>query len=130
MTRNLDVLVEAHRISAQRVRKGQPSWAYRIPIARLLAESRGTPPTPESVASLHMVIAAALRTGLPAAWLDCRDGAYDRTFDEILDRLEGTDAAYLAGQGDTEDDLYAILDDILTELYDWADIKRVSCGVP
>lgn len=128
MTRHLEVLVEAHRQAHARRRTGLNPWAYTVPVAEALEEARASPPTVDRIGALTAEIARLLRHHLPPAWVVHGDARYDRGLDEILDRLDGTDVAYLAGL-DAEA-ATAILDDILTELYDWADLHRVSCGLP
>ncbi len=127
MTRNLDVLVEAHVRSAQRIRKGLPSWAYKVPIAPVIAAHRDDL-TPESIAAVCLEIARLLKAGLPPAWLDGRNADYDRDLDEFIDRMEGTTAEHLAADRDSEP--VDFLNAALEELYDWGDLKRVSFGLP
>jgi hypothetical protein len=127
MSRNLDVLVEAHVRADARRRRGLPSWAYTVPIAPLIEALRAEL-TPETIATACLEIARRLKEALPAAWLDGRDRQYDRDFDEFIDRMEGTTAEHL--RADRECDPVEFLDAALEELYDWADLKRVSLGLP
>lgn len=127
MTRSVEILVAAHVAAHARRRRGQDPWAHRIPVAGFLEGLVGRR-EPEAIASRCLGLAALLRAHLPSDWLDPASRDYDRDLDEMVDRLEGVTAEALAQ--DPAREPVEFLDAALEELYDWADLNRVSCGLP
>ncbi len=127
MTRSVEILVVAHRDAHARRRRGLSGWAYRVPVAEVLGRYRERALDAATIAAALDEIVAVLKSDLPPSWRIQGSSAYDRDLDEWIERAEGNAEDLRAT---TQDCPETMLNDLLEELYDWADLRRVSCGVP
>lgn len=118
--RNLDGRVAAHQIGRARRARGLSRWERRIDIKRFITGEASN----EAATRIGKEIAAALRSGLRAGMLDHMHADYDGEIDEIVEHLEH-DIHGEAGRGLAGVDA---LNDILSDLYDWADLNSVWLG--
>src|ERR1700756_2227432 len=110
MTRDLDHLVETHRIARERRNAGLPVWKWRIKIKDLLSAEED-----DGIAiSAGREIGKRLRRGFPGL-IDANNSAYDDDFDAIVYDLEHITTV-------------AELNEVLDSLYDWADTNRLWLG--
>ncbi len=109
--RDLDHLVETHRIARDRRNAGLPVWKWKIPIKDILSSY----PTAEVAIDAGTQIAKRLRRGL-AGLLDTDGAVYDGDFDDIVYEFEHTEGV-------------EHLNDSLDQLYDWADTNRLWLGI-
>lgn len=126
MPRDIEHLVETHRLAAERRRNGLPMWDRTINIKDIIHRDRDNE-TPEHAAAVANEIAALIRSKIPAAWLDDRSDDFDEELFEIVDGMEA-----LTPNSYADDPSYSVLEDLnnmLSGLYDWADIKRVWLGL-
>lgn len=125
MSKNLDVLVAAHRIAAERRGAGKPVWERRINVRAILSADPDNE-SKEHAANVANQIGKLLRGSLPKSWLDITHADYDREIDDIIEQLE--DLRPSDYDGDPDYSVLRCLNDALDELYDWADIARVWLG--
>lgn len=124
--KDLDRLVECHRVSRERIAAGRPVWDRTINIKPILYRDQGNE-TPEHAASVANEIGALIRTSVPAGWLDWDSDDCDETLLEIVEGMECLRPDSYANESDG----YTPLEDLnnmLAGLYDWADDKRVWLG--
>lgn len=126
MSRDIEHLVETHRLAFERRRQGLPIWDRTINIKDIIHRDK-TNETPEHAAAVANEIAALIRAHVPPTWLDDRSDDFDEELFEIVDGMET-----LTPNSYADDPSYSVLEDLnnmLTGLYDWADIKRVWLGL-
>lgn len=122
MDRDVDLLVETHKLARDRVKAGKPSWDRKIDIGSILARDAEND-SDEHAAAVANEIAKVLREQLPKDMLDAASENFDEDLHEIVDYLEDLTPDTFAHSSD-----YTVCDALnsrLGELYDWADINRV-----
>ena len=123
--RDIDQIVQTHRIAQERRNNGLPIWDRTINIKEIIFRDQGNE-SPEHAASVANDIAALIRKQVPASWLEITDPNYDADLDELVEGMESLSPTSYAGETD-----YSVIEDLnnmLTGLYDWADAKRVWLG--
>jgi|SRR5690606_7390478 len=119
MPRTIEHIVEAHQLASKRRAEGLPVWDMTITFQHLLNEVSND----KLAANSANKIAEVIRSTVPAEWLDgCHDN-WDETLDEIVIGMEALKPGSYAddpGFSPLED-----LNNMLDQLYDWADLKRV-----
>lgn len=123
MPRTIGHILECHHLAADRRKRGLPIWAYHANIKPIIAALQDNP-TNEQIAEGSRNIGRLLRLSIPAAMLDVCDDKYDSIIEEIIVHLEHAAADDFADDPDYS--LRNFLDDILDELYDWADFNRLA----
>ncbi len=121
MSRSLDGLLSSHQLAEQRRAAGKPIWDRRLRLKDLLADSPDAT-SDERAAWVANCIAERLRRQLPAAWLETGE---EMDF-ELLEVVDGMEALLPTSYDDDED--FSVLEDLnnmLGQLYDWADRRRV-----
>ncbi|MFY0990900.1 hypothetical protein [Halomonas sp. C05BenzN] len=124
MSRSLDGLLASHQLAEQRRAAGKPVWDRRLRLKDLLAVSPDAT-SDERAAWVANRIAERLRRQLPAAWLETGE---EMDF-ELLEVVDGMAALTPSSYDDDED--FSVLEDLnnmLGQLYDWADRRRVWIG--
>lgn len=124
MSRSLDGLLASHQLAEQRRAAGKPIWDRRLRLKDLLADSPDAT-SDERAAWVANRIAERLRRQLPAAWLETGE---EMDF-ELLEVVDGMEALTPTSYDDDED--FSVLEDLnnmLGQLYDWADRRRVWIG--
>lgn len=108
--RDLNHLVEAHRIAMERRAARLPMWRWGVRIKHLLSGGDSD----EIAQNIAPKIAARLRRALPGL-VDVESEEFDDDLDSICYDL---------------DDVKTVndLNDALERLYDWADINRLWLG--
>jgi hypothetical protein len=122
--KNLDVLVESHRIYNSRRRAGKPVWDRTIDVHSILARDIDNTDTGHCVA-VGIEIGALLRSRLAPSMLDITHADYDREIDEIVECLEGMSVQDYEGPDNASFSAVNDLNSALSGLYDWADLNRV-----
>jgi hypothetical protein len=120
MEKDLDVLMAAHRIARDRRAAGLPVWAHRADIRQFLDSEDESD---ENAIKVGKSIATELRSRLPAAWFDAKLDDFKDELDDIVWRFENDI------KRDDEHSACTILNWVLRDLYDWADLEgRVWLG--
>lgn len=73
-------------------------------------------------------IAKRLRGVLPTRFFDVSHPDYNFSFNEVLDHLSGLSAENMKEDLDDGIDVVEMINDWLTEIYDWGDRNRVWLG--
>lgn len=124
MPRSIENIVENHRVASKRRAAGKPIWDRRIDIKGLLGQDPSNI-SDEHAAKVANQIAALIRSSVPASWLEaCEE--QDSALAEIVEGMEA-----LAPDSYDDDEDFSPLEDLnnmLDQLYDWADAKRVWLG--
>lgn len=115
--RTVEGIVACHVAVRERTLAGLPAWDRSIKIKDLFES--------DDDSNAHMAVVAhelaeRLKAGLPAAMLDFQSESFDQEIEDIVN--------YFADMRDDEEpegQLVEYFDDWLTQLYDWADAKRV-----
>ena len=104
--------------------QGKPSWIHNVDIRSVITESAET--DIDTIMRVAHEVARRLRAGLPPAFFDIADPAFDFDFNEAIEDLESYNLEYL----DTLPGNEALnnLNGRLDEIYDWADRERVWLG--
>lgn len=123
--RTIESIVENHRVAAERRAAGKPIWDRTINIKSILNEDRSNT-TNERAADVANRIGALIRVSVPKTWLDWESEAWDEDLLEVVEGME----ALKPDSYDGEDDFTPLddLNNMLDQLYDWADRKRVWLG--
>lgn len=119
MPLTIEHIAEVHRLASKRRAEGKPVWDMTLSIQHLLNDDSND----EMAAITANKIAAAIRATVPPEWLDgCHDN-WDEKLDEIVIGME----ALKPDSYDDDPDFSPLedLNNMLDELYDWADLKRV-----
>ncbi|KVP75283.1 hypothetical protein [Burkholderia ubonensis] len=121
--RTVEHIVSCHQAAAELRKQNKPIWPYKANIQQVL-DTLKVDPTVDQLVDGCKKMAAILRAALPATWLDIHHADYDPTFEDIIERMEEFSAddfndPHYEGPGDAVDCM------ILTELYDWADTRRI-----
>lgn len=122
MPRTLESIVRNHEVAVQRRAAGKPIWDRQLKIKHFLQENPDKT-SDERAAWVANRIAETIKLSVPAAWLDVTDEATDWELLEVVDGM-----ADLRPDSYDDDDDFSPLEDLnnmLDELYDWADSKRV-----
>lgn len=122
MPRTVEHIVECHRIARERRDAGHRTWDRTIDIKAILRRDKSNFSN-KHVVSVAIEIADLLRSKVPKSWLDITSDLYEHELDDVVERLAGFGA-----EDAPEGELVAELNFALEELFDWADIKRVSLG--
>lgn len=115
---SIDQILDTHQLAQQRRAAGKPVWDRTIRIKDLLSDDASE----ESAARIAREIAARLKRQLPAAWVETGEEV-DVALMEVIDGM-----ASLTADSYADDDSYSAVEDLnnmLAELYDWADRCRV-----
>lgn len=123
MDRNIDQIVETHRLAQERRSAGRPVWDRTIDIKGVLRRDQSNTSAAHA-ASVANEIGLILRLSLPVELLDWSND--DTEALEIVDCLES-----LRPDSYADDPTYSALQDLndtLARLYDWADRERVWLG--
>lgn len=126
MPRTIESIVENHRVAAERRASGKPVWDTTIDIKSILHEDQSNTSN-EHAAKVANRIGALLRGRVPAAWLEHGSDRVDFTLLEIVEGMEALKPDSYEGETDFTplDDLNNMID----QLYDWADGKRIWLGL-
>jgi len=125
MPRTIEGIVENHRVAAERRAAGKPVWDREIAVKAILHEDKSNTSN-EHAAQVANRIAALIRSRIPAAWLDWNSDDLDENLTQIVEGMEALKPNSYEGVADftpLED-----LNNMLDQLYDWADGKRVWLG--
>lgn len=125
MHRNLDILVESHRLAAERRKAGKPVWDRTVDVRSILKRDQENDSDAHVAKTAHE-IAVLLRAKLPAGLLDITHADYDQRIDEVVEALEA-----MSEDDYADDPSYRLVDEFngrMSELYDWADLNRVWMG--
>ena len=123
--RNIDILVESHRLARERRKAGKPVWDRTIDVRAILKRDPEND-SDEHVAKTGNEVAALLRAQLPAGLLDITHADYDQRIDEVVEALES-----MSEDDYADDPTYRLVDEFngrMSELYDWADLNRIWMG--
>lgn len=126
MTRSIDKIVENHQVAAARRQAGKRIWDYEINVKAVLHEDPQNESN-EHCASVANRIGALLRNHLPVAWLTNGNDQSDETLIEIVEGMEALKHDSYEGENDFTP--LTDLNEMLEQLYDWADTKRVWLGM-
>ncbi|MGE8063859.1 hypothetical protein [Pseudomonas sp. NPDC089569] len=126
MTRSIDKIMENHRVAAERRRAGKRIWDYEIDVKAVLHEDPQNKSN-EHCASVANRIGALLRERLPITWLATDNDKSDETIIEIVEGMEALKHDSYEGENDITP--LSDLNEMLAQLYDWADTKRVWLGL-
>ena len=123
--RNLDDIVESHRLASERRRAGKQIWDRTIDIKEILRRDPSNK-TEAHAAAVANEIGKLVRSKVPAAWLDWNSEELDEDLAIIVDGMD----ALRADSFVDEPDFSALqdLNEMLAGLYDWANLKRVWLG--
>lgn len=125
MPRTIENIVENHRVSSERRKAGKPIWDYRIDVKAILNLDRLNE-SDEHCASVANRIGALLRHHLPATWLSNESDECDETITVIVEGMEALKPDSYVNEKDITP--LTDLNEMLDQLYDWADSKRVWLG--
>ena len=125
MPRTIEHIVENHRLAVERRSAGKPVWDRTINIKSILNEAPRSLSN-EEAADIANRIGALLRQSVPSAWLDWESMALEEDLVEIVEGME----TIKPDSYENDDDLTVTddLNNMLDQLYDWADGKRVWLG--
>lgn len=115
MVDSVEHRVECHRLATALRKQGKPVWANRIPLNDIFDEKED----PQSVMEKAHEVAKRLRAGLPAETLDIMSDDYDDEIEELVTDLESWTLENMNGNP------VEMFNDRMSDIYDWADIKRV-----
>jgi hypothetical protein len=120
--KNLNIIVESHRIARERVMGGKPPWAHIIPIKDCLTKQEDL--TVEQYRAIGKSVAKMLRARLPANMFsyqseDCDHELIDIV--EIFEDISSLDENENPDPNVSKEDL----NNAMSSLYDWGDINRV-----
>lgn len=115
--RTVESIVACHVAVRERALAGLPAWDKSVKIKDLFES--------DDDSNAHIVVFAhtladRLKAGLPAAMLDFKSESFDPEIEEIVNYF-----AEMRADEEPEGQLVEYFDDWLTQLYDWADAKRV-----
>lgn len=113
----IENLVACHEVAQSRYKAGRPSWDLTISIKDLFEEDADNN---DLVVQVAHAVAARLRAALPAEAFDDHSEAFDHEIDDIASHF-----AQMRVEDEPEGLLVDYFNDWLTQLYDWADLKRV-----
>lgn len=122
MPRSIETIMASHREANDRRAKGQPIWDRKIAIKHILARDKDNTSN-EYVALVANEIGAVLRKKVPARFLDTSVDDYDDRIREVIEGMED-----LRAESYKNDPSFSPLQDLnnmLDDLYDWADKHRV-----
>jgi len=125
MPRTIENIVENHRVAFERRSAGKPVWDYKIDIKSILQEDQSNKSN-EHAAHVANRIGSLIRSRVPTDWLDWNSIDLDEDLTQIVEGMEALKPNSYEGEADFTplDDLNNMLD----QLYDWADGKRVWLG--
>lgn len=123
MERSIDHLAATHELAQERRKAGKPVWDRTIKIKDIIHEDQDNETNAHVVKVAH-AIAARVKAGVPAGWLDIYSEDFDTELaDDIFYGLES-----MSENDDEEGALVNEFNGLLNMLYDWADTKRVWLG--
>lgn len=125
MHRNLDNIVESHRLATERRRAGKHIWDRTIDIKEILRRDPRNK-TEAHAAAVANEIGNLVRSKVPSEWLDWNSEELD---EELAIIVDGMDA--LRADSYADDPHFSALQDfneMLAGLYDWANLKRIWLG--
>lgn len=122
MPNTVEHRVECHRLARERLAANKPVWDRTIRIKHVIAENREDT-SEENCAAVANRIGAILRSRVPASWLDASSDDADYALIEVVEGME-------AVRPDSYDDdpsfsVHEDLSNMLEQMYDWGDMKRV-----
>lgn len=128
MPRFVEDIVACHHEASKRRRAGLPIWDNTIPLRTILKsyEAFGDDLTPSQAAEACQRISTQLKAYLPPAWFERKNKNFDEEFNELVEHLGTATEETFAGS--REDAPVDLLDNLLEQLYDWADRQRVWLG--
>jgi hypothetical protein len=116
MARDLDHLVSTHQHAAQLRREGKPIWKCEVPVRTIFNANRD-----KSAPTIALLIAAQLRTRFTKqVAIERYDEDFDGEIYDVVYRLEDIGKETMPDANTTD-----WFDDVLDDLYDWADHNRV-----
>ncbi|HBO7965298.1 TPA: hypothetical protein L5C46_003765 [Pseudomonas aeruginosa] len=126
MPRTVESIVENHQIAAARRAAGKPVWDRTIDIKKILCEDQSNTSNEHS-AQVANRIGALIRNNVPAAWLDWESSYLDEDLAHVVEGME----TLRPDSYEAETDFTPLedLNNMLEQLYDWADGKRVWLGL-
>ena len=125
MPRTIESIGENHRVAAERRAAGKPVWDRKVDIKAILHEDQSNTSN-EHAALVANRIGALLRSRLPSVLLEVGNDEVDFDLIEIVEGME----ALRPDSYDGEEDFTPLddLNNMLDQLYDWADANRVWLG--
>lgn len=124
MTRNIDHIVETHRIAAERRRAGKPSWKATIKLVRPASKAAGETPDPAKCIKMAGEYEKILKNTISPALFDENNNEYDDDLVLICDDLRLLHQGSELRPGEHHINPVEKLKEIIEDLYDWADINR------
>lgn len=125
MPRTIESIMTAHRSAGRQRLLGRPIWEKTINIKSILYQYKND--TSEDITALVAnKIAALFRSEVPS-WLDWSSDSLDEDLTILIEEMDG-----LRADSHADDPSFTVLDDLnnmLDQLYDWADVKRVWLGL-
>lgn len=118
--RTIDGIVRAHQAASELRAAGKPIWPKSVKLKDLFSDDT----SPEALAAVANGVAARLREALPKDTFDVTSDDFDQEIDDIAEDFETMTAEGLTGVDDAQE----LINDRLSEIYDWADVKRVWIG--
>ena len=126
MPRTIERILENFKAATARRSAGKPVWDRTINIKTILDEDRDNTSDDHCAQNANR-IGALVRSSVPKSWLDW--GSLDMD-EELLNIVEGLEALRPDSYSDDLD--FSPLEDLnnmLGQLYDWADSKRIWLGL-
>lgn len=126
MSKSINTILANHKEANRRREAGLPVWDRTINIKAILNRDIDNT-SEEHAASVANEIAALLRSKVPRVWIDVLKEECDW---DLLELVEGMEA--LRPDSYADDATYSALEDLnnmLDQLYDWADDRRVWLGI-
>jgi hypothetical protein len=127
MPRTIEHIVDCH-VAATKLRKaGKPIWNKEIPVKAILQEDPKNE-TIEHIASVSVRIGKLLKSTVPPYFLDEKSELFNGDLNDLIVEFSECTVASLRVYEENGIEAIDQLNELLDELYYWADSNRIWLG--